>query len=394
VQAAAGCFRRPGTRRSIGPVTAESGRPGRETRLTDRHAERDALSRLVDAVHSGESRALVVRGDPGVGKTALLGYLAGLASGSGCRVARAMGVQSEMELAFAGLHQLCTPMLSRAEDLPSPQRNALRTVLGLAAGPPPDRFLVGLAVLSLLSEVAGERPLVCVIDDAQWLDRASAQALGFAARRLGADAVGLVFASRQPGPDLAGLPELDVAGLPESDARTLLEEALTGPLDARVRDLIVAETRGNPLARSVAYRSASFSERQQLHAALAEVTDPITEPDRRAWHRAQATAGPDEEVAVELERSAGRAQARGGLAAAAAFLNGRWRSPPTRHGGPNARWPLHRPTCKPERSAKPWTCSRPRRPGRSMSSRAPGWTCCAATSRSPRAGAAMRPRCC
>ena len=196
MQAAAGCFRRPGTRRSIGPVTAESGRPGRETRLTDRHAERDALSRLVDAVHSGESRALVVRGDPGVGKTALLGYLAGLASGSGCRVARAMGVQSEMELAFAGLHQLCTPMLSRAEDLPSPQRNALRTVLGLAAGPPPDRFLVGLAVLSLLSEVAGERPLVCVIDDAQWLDRASAQALGFAARRLGADPVGLVFASR------------------------------------------------------------------------------------------------------------------------------------------------------------------------------------------------------
>jgi len=360
----------------------------------------------------------VVRGDPGVGKTVLLEYLAGQASDSGCRVARAVGVQSEMELAFAGLHQLCAPMLGRAERLPVPQRGALRTAFGLAAGPPPDRFLVGLAVLSLLSEVAGERPLICLIDDEQWLDRASAQALGFTARRLGADPVGLVFAARDPGADLAGLPKLEVGGLRDEDARALLDAALTGPLDARVRDLIVAETRGNPLAllelprgltpaelaggfglpgagplpgriedkfarqldalpgqtrrlvqlaaadpsgdqslvwraagrlgipadaadsavraglvefggwvrfrhplaRSAAYRSASFSDRRQMHAALAEVTDPIADPDRRAWHRAQAAPGPDEEVAAELERSAGRAQARGGLAAAAAFL--------------------------------------------------------------------------
>ena len=327
-----------------------------------------------------------------------------------------------MELAFAGLHQLCAPMLDRAERLPVPQRDALSTVLGLAAGPPPDRFLVGLAVLSLLSEVAAERPLICLVDDEQWLDRASAQALGFAARRLGADPVGLVFSARDPGSELAGLPELEIGGLRDDDARALLELALAVPLDARVRDLIIAETRGNPLAllelprglspadlaggfglpgarpgaasligriedsfarqlaalpdhtrrlvqlaaadpsgdpslvqraagrqgipvhaevpaveaglvefgarvrfrhplaRSAAYRSAPFSVRQQLHAALGEVTDPATDPDRRAWHRAQAAPGPDEEVAAELEQSAGRAQARGGLAAAAAFL--------------------------------------------------------------------------
>ena len=401
------------------PMSANPRRQrGRVTGLMDRRSERDVLDRLVDAVRAGESRALVVRGDPGVGKTVLLDHLAGRASGSGCRVARAAGVQSEMELAFAGLHQLCAPMLDRAERMPVPQRDALRTAFGLAAGPPPDRFLVGLAVLSLLSEVAGERPLICVIDDEQWLDRASAQALGFAARRLAADPVGLVFAAREPGAELAGLPELEVDGLRDDDARALLESALTGPLDARVRDLIMAETRGNPLAllelprgltpaelaggfglpgaaplagriedsfprqldalpaqtrrllqlaaadpsgdralvwraarrlgipvqagtaaveaglvefggqvrfrhplaRSAAYRSASLSDRQQMHAALAEVTDPQADPDRRAWHRAQAAAGPDEEVAAELERSAGRAQARGGLAAAAAFL--------------------------------------------------------------------------
>ena len=388
------------------------------TGLTDRLSERAALDRLIETVRAGQSQALVMRGDPGVGKTVLLDHLAGQASGSGCRVARATGVQSEMELAFAGLHQLCAPMLSRAERLPAPQRDALRTVLGIAAGPPPDRFLVGLAVLSLLSEVATERPLICLVDDEHWLDRASAQALGFAARRLAADPVGLVFAARDPGPELTGLPELEVKGLREDDARTLLESALAGPLDARVRDLIIAETRGNPLAllelprglspaelaggfglpaagpltgriedsfgrqlnvlpdqtrrlvqlasaepsgdrslvwraaarlglpvdagapavdaglvefgarvrfrhplaRSAAYRSASFSDRQQLHAALAEVTDPAADPDRQAWHRAQAAPGPDEDVAAELERSAGRAQARGGLAAAAAFL--------------------------------------------------------------------------
>jgi len=399
-------------------MTANPGPPVRVPRLMDRRAERDALGGLVDAVRSGESRALVVRGDPGVGKTVLVDHLAGRASGSGCRVARAPGVQSEMELAFAGLHQLCAPMLGHLDGIPGPQQDALRTAFGLAAGPPPDRFFVGLAVLSLLSEVATERPLICVIDDEQWLDRASAQALGFVARRLAADPVGLVFAAREPGSELAGLPELEVDGLRDDDARALLASALAGPLDARVRDLIIAETRGNPLAllelprgltpaelaggfglpgatplagriedsfarqldalpeqarrlllvaaadpsgdrplvwraasrlgisvreagpavearlvefgasvrfrhplvRSAAYRSASLSERQQVHAALAEVTDPIADPDRRAWHRAQAAAGPDEDVAAELERSAGRAQARGGMAAAAAFL--------------------------------------------------------------------------
>jgi DNA-binding CsgD family transcriptional regulator len=407
-----------GTRRSAGPMTANPRRQVRATRLTDRLSERDMLDRLIEAVRAGEGRALVVRGDPGVGKTVLLDHLARRASGSGCRVARAVGVQSEMELAFAGLHQLYAPMMDHPGSIPVPQHDALRTAFGVAAGPPPDRFFVGLAVLSLLSEVAGDRPLVCLVDDEQWLDRASAQALGFAARRLAADPVGLVFAAREPGAEVAGLPELEVGGLQDEDARTLLDSALAGPLDPRVRDLIVAETRGNPLAllelprgltpaelaggfglpsaapltgriedsfarqldalpaqtrrllqlaaadpsgdrslvwraagqlgipvqasvpaveagmaefggrvrfrhplaRSAAYRSASFSDRQQMHAALAEVTDPAADPDRRAWHRAQAAAGPDEDVAAELERSAGRAQARGGLAAAAAFL--------------------------------------------------------------------------
>jgi predicted ATPase len=229
-------------------MTAKLGLRGRVPPLTDRNRERDALSQLVDAVRTGESRALVVHGDPGVGKTVLLEHLAEQSSGSGCRVARAAGMQSEMELAFAGLHQLCAPMLNRADRLPVPQRDALRTAFGVAEGPPPDRFLVGLAVLSLLAGVAGERPLICVIDDEQWLDQASAQALGFAARRLAADPVGLVFAARNPSVNLAGLPELEVAGLRDDDARVLLDSALAGPMDARVRDLIVAETRGNPLA--------------------------------------------------------------------------------------------------------------------------------------------------
>ncbi len=374
------------------------------------------LDRLVEAVQAGESRVLVAVGDPGVGKTVLLEYLAGRAAR--CQVARLAGVQSEMELTFAGLHQLCAPMLGRAEHLPVPQREALRIAFGLAAGPPPDRFLVGLAVLSLLSEVAGEQPLICLIDDEHWLDHASAQALGFVARRLGADPVGLVFAAREPGPALAGLPELKVGGLREDDARALLDSALAGPLDDRVRDRIVAETEGNPLAllelprgltpaelaggfglpgavplseriaesflrqlealpaqsrrllllaaaepygdlplvwraagrlgipvqaaapavdaglvefgarvrfrhpllRSASYRAATAADRQAVHAALAEATDAEAAPERRAWHRAKAAAGPDEAVAVELERSAGRAQARGGLAAAAAFL--------------------------------------------------------------------------
>ncbi|HEX3307958.1 MAG TPA: ATP-binding protein, partial [Streptosporangiaceae bacterium] len=214
--------------------------------LTGRRAECGVLGRLVASVRAGESRALVVYGEPGVGKTALLEYLAGQASG--CRVARAGGVQSEMELAFAVLHQLCAPMLDRLERLPAPQRDALRTALGLSAGPAPDRFLIGLAVLGLLSEVAGDRPLVCIVDDEQWLDSASAQVLAFVGRRLGAESVGLVFGARVPTGDLAGLPELVIGGLRENDARALLDSALTGPLDARVRGQVIAEAQGNPLA--------------------------------------------------------------------------------------------------------------------------------------------------
>jgi DNA-binding CsgD family transcriptional regulator len=393
-----------------------SGLRGPAGELQGRRRECDALDRLLDAVRGGEGRALVVRGEPGVGKTALLEYLAERASG--CRVARAAGVEAEMELAFAGLHQLLTPMLDRLERLADSQREALRTAFGLGSGSAPDRFLVGLATLSLLSEAAEEHPLVCLVDDAQWLDHASAKVMAFVARRLVAEPVGLVFAARVPGGELAELPELVIEGLQEGDARELLAAALPGPLDARVRDRIVAETSGNPLAlvelprgvtpaelaggfalpdamplagriqesfrrrmdalpadtrvlllvaaadpvgdpvlmwraaerlgidtqaatpaaeagllevgvrvrfrhplvRSSAYRSASLQARQAVHRALAEATDPELDPDRRAWHRAHATPGPDEDVAAELERSAGRAQARGGLAAAAAFL--------------------------------------------------------------------------
>jgi DNA-binding CsgD family transcriptional regulator len=372
----------------------------------------------VENVRGGQSRVLVLRGEAGVGKTALLDYLQGRASG--CRIARAAGVESEMELPFAGLHQLCAPMLHRLGRLPGPQGDALGAAFGLREGDPPDRFLVGLAVLSLLSDVAEEYPLVCVVDDAQWLDRASAQALAFVTRRLVAESVGVIFAVRESGNerDLAGLPELLVHGLADRDARALLASVITGPLDERVRDRIVAETRGNPLAllelprgltpaelaggfglpdapalsgrieesfqrrltplpsatrllllvaaaepvgdpvpvwraaeqlgvgveaaapaaaaglvefggrvrfrhplvRSAVYRSAPAETRHRVHRALAEATDPDVDPDRRAWHRAHATAALDEDVAAELERSAGRAQARGGLAAAAAFL--------------------------------------------------------------------------
>jgi AAA ATPase domain len=227
-------------------MAREAARAGRPSALIDRHSERAALDRLLGAVRAGQSQVLVVRGDPGVGKTVLLDYLAGLAAD--CRVMRVMGVQPEMELAFAGLHQLCAPLLGWLPRLPPHQRAALRTALGLSAGPPPDRFLVGLAVLSLLAETAGSKPLIGLIDDEQWLDHASAQALGFAGRRLAADPIGLVFAARVPGPELAGLPELVVPGLGADDARALLESVLAGPLDSRVRDLILAETNGNPLA--------------------------------------------------------------------------------------------------------------------------------------------------
>ena len=217
-------------------------------RLLGRRSECAALDQLVASVRAGPSRALVLRGDAGVGKSALLEYLA--QHSSGCGIARAAGVESEMELAYAGLQQLCAPFLDRLERLPGPQRDALGTAFGLRDGDAPDRFLVGLAVLSLLSDVAEDRPLVCIVDDAQWLDAASAQALAFVARRLGAESVGLVFAVREPSGErhFEGLPELAVGGLDDRDAHELLATVVTGPLDERVRDRIVAETRGNPLA--------------------------------------------------------------------------------------------------------------------------------------------------
>jgi DNA-binding CsgD family transcriptional regulator len=372
------------------------------------------LDELVAGIRRGESRSLVLRGEAGIGKTALVQYL--VESASDMTVARAAGVESEMELAFASLHQLCAPLLDQLERLPAPQRDALRIVFGMRAGPAPDRFLVGLAVLSLLSDVAEQRPLLCVVDDAQWLDQTSALTLAFVARRLLAEPVGLVFAEREPGEELRHLPDLEVHGLVNGDARALLSSTVRFALDRRVCDRIIAETRGNPLAllelprgltptqlaggfgipeardlskriektyigrletlpedarrlllvaaaepvgdpmllqracerlgiaisavdatdglldleervtfrhplaRSAVYRSAGGPERRAAHLALAEVTNRAADPDRRAWHLAAAAAGPDEEVARELELSASRAQARGGLAAAAAFL--------------------------------------------------------------------------
>jgi DNA-binding CsgD family transcriptional regulator len=385
--------------------------------LLGRSRECARLDELVASVRAGPSRALVLRGEAGIGKSALLDYLVQRASG--CTVARAAGVESEAELAFAGLQQLCAPYLNRLDRLPEPQRDALGIVFGRRGGDAPDRFLVGLAVLSLLSDVAEERPLIAIVDDAHWLDAASTQALAFVARRLAVESVGLVFAVREPAAEqhLEGLPELDVKGLDDHDARELLETVLTGPLDERLRDRIVAEMRGNPLAllelprgrtpaqlaggfglpdgpalsgrieesfrarlaalppptrllllvaaaepvgdpllvwnaaatlglgadaaapatatglaelgahvrfghplvRSAVYLAAAPEDRQRVHRALAEATDAELDPDRRAWHRAQATDGLDEDVAAELEHSAGRARARGGLAAGAAF---------------------------------------------------------------------------
>ena len=206
------------------------------------------MDALLDGVRGGESRALVLHGEPGVGKTALLHYLVERAPK--LRTARITGVPSETEFAFAGLHRLCTPLSDGLGTLPAPQREALRAALGLSSGPAPDRFLVGLAVLGLLSEAARERPLICLVDDVQWLDRPSVQALAFAARRLRAESVAPVFAAREPEDmtDLAGLPDMAVTGLPEEDARELLRTSLPGPLDERVLDRFVAETRGNPLA--------------------------------------------------------------------------------------------------------------------------------------------------
>ncbi|MBB5790356.1 helix-turn-helix transcriptional regulator [Jiangella mangrovi] len=386
--------------------------------LRGRDTECDVLLELIRAARSGQSAVLAVQGEAGIGKTALLDYLVDAATG--CRVLRAAGVESEMELAFAGLHQLCNPLLDGLDGLPAPQAEALGTAFGMRAGKPPDRFVIGLGVLTLLSEHAGDQPLICVIDDAQWLDQASAQILTFVARRLAAESVVMVFAARAREDEQAwaGLPRLMVHGLKQADAVAVLESVVTTPLDVRVRDRILAETRGNPLAllelprwlssaeltfgpdqtaagtvagrleerfrrrleplpaetrrllliaaaeplgdvgllwraaerlglgedaatpaeaadlidvwdtvrfrhplvRSAVYRSAALRDRQAAHRALAEATDPDRDPDRRAWHRAHAASGPDEAVAAELERSADRALAHGGLAAGAAFL--------------------------------------------------------------------------
>ena len=390
--------------------------PGPGTGLLGRTSECSSLDALITDIGGGRSRSLVLLGEPGIGKTALLEYL--MESASDVTVVRAVGVESEMELAFASLQQLCAPMLDRLQRLPAPQRQALEIVFGLTVGAAPDRFLVGLAVLSLLSEAADERPVLCVVDDAHWLDQASALTLAFVARRLLAEPVGIVFAAREVGVELQHLEQLEVHGLRDGDARALLGSSVLFMADERVRNRMIAETRGNPLAllelprgftptqlaggfgmlagpalrgrieesfvrrlkplpkdtrrlllvaaaepvgdplllwraaerlgigtaaassaeedgllvigegvmfrhplvRSAVYRSAAVEDRRAAHLALAEATDRQADPDRRAWHLAAASAGPDEEVAVELEHSAGRAQARGGLAAAAALL--------------------------------------------------------------------------
>src|SRR6185437_300411 len=230
----------------------------RATSLTGRRSECDTLDRLIEAVGAAESRALVVRGEPGVGKTALLEYV--VEQAPEYRVVRAAGVESEMELAFAGLHQLLAPMLDRLEGLPAPQGEALRTVFGLSSGRPPDRFFLGLAVLSLLSDVAEQQPLLCVVDDEQWLDRASAEVLAFVARRLDRESVGLIFATRAVSDELAGLAELGVEGLSDADAGVLLDSLLSAPLDPRVREQIVSETRGIPLAMLEVLRDVTPAE--------------------------------------------------------------------------------------------------------------------------------------
>ncbi len=390
-------------------------------RLLGRHSELALLDRLIADASAGRSQVLVLRGAAGIGKSALLDHLATDASGAtGRHTTRASGVESEIELAYGGLHQLCAPFLDRLERLPTPQRDALGAAFGLNAGDVPDRLMVGLAVLNLLADLAEDRPLVCLIDDAHWLDRVSAQALAFVARRLLAERIAMIVAIREPNDEteFAGLPELEVRGLGAMDAGALLDSVIKGPVDRRVRDRIVAETGGNPLAllelprawtaaeladgfarpdtlpvagrleqafdrqlaalpidtrrllltaaaeplgdatllwraaalldldpsaampaeeaglidfgarirfrhplvRAAAYRSASVAERRQVHQALADATDVGTDPDRRAWHRAQTTMSPDEEIAGELDRSAGRARARGGLVAASALL--------------------------------------------------------------------------
>ena len=383
--------------------------------MCGRTRECAVLDGLTADIRMGQSRSLVLRGEPGIGKTALLEYL--IESGSDLTVVQAAGVESEMELAYSGLHQLCGTLLNRLEKLPVPQRLAIEIVFGLSEGAAPDRFLVALAVLSLLSEVSEEGPVLCVVDDAQWLDQSSALALAFVARRLLAEAVGLVFAVREVSDQLRHLPSLVVGGLRNGDAQRLLRSAVRSRLDDQVRDRIVAESGGNPLAllelprgisasalagfgtaavselsggvkesfrrrlaqlpeatrrllliaaadplgeptvvwpaakrlgispdagapaeetglcefgarvqfrhplvRAAAYAAAPPDARRRAHAAIADVTDAEADPDRRAWHRALASAGPDDSVADELEQSAARARSRAGQGAAAAFL--------------------------------------------------------------------------
>jgi DNA-binding CsgD family transcriptional regulator len=236
----------PTTDRSL--AQNEGRRRFRDVVLLGRRNECDVVDQLIDGVSAGEGRSLVIHGEAGIGKTALLEYAAEKAASF--RVERASGVEGEMDLAFAGLHQLCTQMLDRLDRLPEPQRTAVETAFGLSGGSPPDRFLVGLATLTLLSEVADERPLLCLVDDTQWIDRPSVQALTFAARRLVAEPVGLLFAARDTDEEheFGGLRELVVRGLYHDDAEALLTSAVTGPVDESVRERIVAETRGNPLA--------------------------------------------------------------------------------------------------------------------------------------------------
>jgi hypothetical protein len=243
----------------VGPggrsVTGLASTSAMETRLLAPGAHRDLLGRVrelalldgvLEDIRRGESRSLVLRGEAGIGKSALLDSM--VDSAADLTVVRAVGVESEMELAYSGLHQLCIPVLDQLDRLPDPQRTALEIVFGLASGDAPDRFLVGLGILNLLSEVAEERPLLCVVDDAQWLDQASQLTLAFAARRLLADPVGIVFAAREPGEQLRSLPALEVRGLGADDADTLLRSVVRSKLDQRVRKRIAAETRGNPLA--------------------------------------------------------------------------------------------------------------------------------------------------
>ncbi len=384
------------------------------TSLCGRRSECAALDGLLDRVRGGRSAVLVLRGEAGIGKTALLRYVTDRAAGFS--VARCMGVESEMELAFTGLHDLCTPMLSCLDAMIEPQREALSVALGLASGERPESFLVALAALNLLAQAAEERPLLCVVDDVQWLDQATAQVLGFVGRRLLAEPVGLVFAARTTAASedpLAGLPDLRLSGLDEQSAQALLASVTTARLDESVRRRIVEEAHGNPLAllelgvldfaggfalpdavsvphriqdqyltrlrglsratqrlvlvaaadpvgdptllqraaqtlglgtdavelavdaglldidagvrfrhpllRSAVYQAAEVEQRRAAHAALAEATDPHSDPDRRAWHRAYAAGAADEEVAAEVIGSADRAARRGGVAAAAAF---------------------------------------------------------------------------